>query len=409
MVLDPDRNLELIDRLLEVVAADAVRKDRHRLVEAARPGRFQWLAHGRRSHRRRFGDPGHDRAVGATDPHLRRFERPAQGRIDHLRQRLMDGQAIAVVNLDEHIEGGGRLAFEHGLLRPAASRLLIREGHGLNAAEEVVEGWVDEQVLQRVAVRGRDQLHPTLGDGARRHRFQLDADLVDHDHLRHVVLDRFDHDGMLQGGGADLHPPRAADPGVRNVTVATDLVGGVDDDHPLLHLIGEHAGALAEHRRLPNSRAAEQEDALSADDHILDNVDRPGDGPTHAAGQADNLATAVADRGNAVERPLDAGPVVVTEGANARGYELEVFRGDGRVVEDDLVVRKASLGLASEVEHHLQQQPLVIETLDRPVEMWRQRLEEQVELRRVGVGQTVVGSPEFVYCFSHIGVPVACL
>src|ERR1700737_1642289 len=41
--------------------------------------------------------------------------------------------------------------------------------------------------------------------------------------------------------------------------------------------------------------------------------------------------------------------------------------------------------------------------------MRRQRLEEQVELRRVGVSQTVVGSPEFLHCFSHIAVPVACL
>src|SRR5438477_11769570 len=79
---------------------------------------------------------------------------------------------------------------------------------------------------------------------------------------------------MLQRRSANLHPPRAADPGMRDVTITADLVRGVDDDHPLLHLIGQHAGALAQHRRPADARATQQQDALSADDHVLDDVDR---------------------------------------------------------------------------------------------------------------------------------------
>ena len=128
------------------------------------------------------------------------------------------------MNLDEHVEGRRRFAFEHRLLRPTPPRLFVGEGHGLDTAQQVVQRRVDEEVLQRVAVRGGDQLDTTLGDGARRDRFQLDADLVDHDHLRHVVLDGLDHHRMLQRRGAHLHSPRAPDPGMRDIAVSTNLI-----------------------------------------------------------------------------------------------------------------------------------------------------------------------------------------
>jgi len=73
------------------------------------------------------------------------------------------------------------------------------------------------------------------------------------------------------------------------------------------------------------------------------------------------------------------------------------------------VVGEARLRLASEIKDDLEEQALVIEPLDGAVQMRRQRLKEQVELSRVRIGQTVGGSPQFLHCISHIGVPVACL
>ena len=73
------------------------------------------------------------------------------------------------------------------------------------------------------------------------------------------------------------------------------------------------------------------------------------------------------------------------------------------------MVRKACFRLASEVEHHLQQQTLMIEPFDRPVDVRWQRLEELVELGRIRVRQAIVRSPQFVQCVSHIVVPAACL
>ena len=73
-------------------------------------------------------------------------------------------------------------------------------------------------------MRGRDQLHAALGDCSCGRGFELGADLIDHDDLGHVVLDRFDHHRVLQHRRLHLHAPRTADARVWNVTVAANLV-----------------------------------------------------------------------------------------------------------------------------------------------------------------------------------------
>ena len=62
---------------------------------------------------------------------------------------------------------------------PPPPRLLVAQGHRLDAADEVGEGRVHHQVLQGVAVGGGDELHAALGDGAGGRGLQLRADLVD--------------------------------------------------------------------------------------------------------------------------------------------------------------------------------------------------------------------------------------
>jgi hypothetical protein len=54
-----------------------------------------------------------------------------------------------------------------------------------------------------------------------------------------------------------LHAARVADAGMRNVAVAADLVRRVDDHHPALQVVGEHARRLAQQRRLADARAAD--------------------------------------------------------------------------------------------------------------------------------------------------------
>ena len=158
-------------------------------------------------------------------------ERPAaQQGIDGLGDFMVHDHALAFLDLDEDVEGGRGFAFEHGLLGAAAAGLLVGQGDGIDAADQVGEGWVHEQVFEGIAVGGADELDAAFGDGAGGDGFELAADFVDDDGFGHVIFDGFDHDFMLQGGRCDLHAAGAADGWVGDVAVAGDFVAGIDDD-----------------------------------------------------------------------------------------------------------------------------------------------------------------------------------
>src|SRR5690606_38930115 len=184
---------------------------------------------------------------------------------------------------------------------------------GPHPAREVGPGRVPEPALERRAVRGADELHAPLGDRPRGLRFRLGSDLVDDDHLRHVVLHRLDHHALLRAVERHLHAPRAAYRGMRDVAVAADLVRGVDDDDALAEVVRQKPRRLPQLRGLADARAAEEQDAPPALDEVLDQVDRAEDGAADSQCQADDVAFAVAYRRDAVQRALDAGPVVGAE------------------------------------------------------------------------------------------------
>ena len=248
----------------------------------------------------------------------------AQQRVDDFGDVLVNRQPIAIVDLDNDVEGRRRFALEHGLARAAPARFLVGERDGADAADQVGERRVHQEVLERLAVRRADQRHAALGDRARGGRFGLGADLVDDDDLGHVVFDRFDHHGVLQRRIGDLHAPREADAGMRNVAVAGDFVRGVDDDDALA-IFGKHARALAQHRRLADARAAEQTDRLPAAQHVEQDVDRAVNRAPDAARKTDDLAGAVANRADAVQRLLDAGAIIGAERRDARADVRDVF------------------------------------------------------------------------------------
>ena len=80
---------------------------------------------------------------------------------------VVDHHVLAVLNLDQNVERRRRPALEDALLCAAPPRLLVGEGHRFDAAHEVAQRRVHEQVVQVVAVGRADELHAALGDGAR--------------------------------------------------------------------------------------------------------------------------------------------------------------------------------------------------------------------------------------------------
>ena len=283
---------------------------------------------------------------------------PQQG-IDRVRHIVMNRNPRERLDLHQDAECRRGLAFQDRLSRAAPPRLLVGEGHSLNTADQVGQGGVHHQVGERVAVRRRDQLDPTLGDRAGRLCLQLRADLVDHDDLRHMVLHRLHHDAVLEAGGGHLHATRAPDAGVGNVTVSRDLVRGVHYDHAPPRF-REHPRDFAQHGRFSHAWAAQQEDAATRMHEIIDHLHRPIDGPSHSHRQPHYVAVAVADTRDAMQRAVDSGAVVVAELAQLRNHCVQHRLLDRCLAQLDLIVDVARPRRAAQVEHDLQQRTAAV-------------------------------------------------
>jgi hypothetical protein len=180
---------------------------------------------------------------------------------------------------------------------------------------------------------GAHKLHAAFGDRARRLRLKLGADFVDYDYLGHVVLDRLDHHGMLAGRRWYLHPARAPNARMRDVTVPGDLIRGIDDHYALVKFVGQNARHFAKHGRLANAGAAQKQHALAGLDYVADDGDGPIHGTADAAGQAYHTAFAVPDGRDSVQGALDARAVVFAKVPNAADDEINIIVGYDQPIE----------------------------------------------------------------------------
>ena len=156
-------------------------------------------------------------------------------------------------------------------------------------------------------------------------------------------------------GRRNLHSPGAANGRVRNIAVACDLIAGIDHHDPLVKVVRENARDFAQHRRLADAGASEQQNAFARLDQIANDRDRAVHGAPDAAGETDDIAGSIADRGNAVQRALDTGAIVVAERADPVGDVNEILSRDIDIREQDLLVRVPGFGNPAQIEHDLDQ------------------------------------------------------
>ena len=202
---------------------------------------------------------------------------------------------------------------------------------------------------------GRDELHAALGDRARGRGLLLGADLVDDDDLGHVVLDRFDHDRVLERRCRDLHAPRASDAGVRDVAVARDLVRRIDDHHALREVVREYSRDLAEHRRLAYAGSTEKQDASPRLDDVADDLDGAVDGAADAERQTDDLPRAIPQRADAMQSALDARAVVAAELPDVRDDIREILGGHFALRQHLFTAHEARFRETTEIHHDLEE------------------------------------------------------
>ena len=240
-----------------------------------------------------------------------------QNSVNRLGNIGMNGHTVPFLNFNHNIEGGWGRPFQYRLLGASPPRLLIPQGDRLYTADKVGEGGIQHQVFQSIAMSGTDQLDTALGDGSRRLRFELGANLVNNDDFGHVVFHRLYHRRVLHGRRFHLHPAGMADGRVRDIAVASNLIGRIDDDNPLVYIVGQHPGHFPQHRCLAHAGTAQQHDALARLHQVFNYLYRAENGAAHTAGQTNNAPLAISDGGYAVQRPLNPGPVVITEAADA--------------------------------------------------------------------------------------------
>mmetsp|Transcript_5795 Transcript_5795/g.22903 ORF Transcript_5795/g.22903 Transcript_5795/m.22903 type:complete len:226 (-) Transcript_5795:487-1164(-) len=202
-------------------------------------------------------------AFAIASAKLHDWSRPAEHFIDAFSDVVRDPH-VAFVHFDQNWKRRRTLTLEDGLLAPSRARFVVAERDSLDAADQIGQRRVLDQVLQQLPVRGTNELNTTLGDRSTRQRFGFGTDFIDDDHLGHVILHGFDHDAVLHGRIRNLHSPRAPDGGVRDVAITADLVAGVDDHHAFFELIAQHTRHFADDRRLSDTRTSQKQHALAA-------------------------------------------------------------------------------------------------------------------------------------------------
>ena len=204
-------------------------------------------------------------------------------------------------------------------------------------------------------MRRGDELYAAFRNRPGCHRLRFGADLIDDDYLRHVVLHRLDHHRVLGARHRHLHAPRLSDAGMRHVAVAGDFVGRVDNHHSLVHFVGKHACGLAKQGCLADPGTPEKQHRLAAVDHVAQDVNRAEKRPPDPARQTHKGAGAVAYGRDAVQGALDAGAVVLSEGADVSRDMVQVLTHDLGLRQRFLVIREPRLRKAAQVEDDLQQ------------------------------------------------------
>jgi len=86
------------------------------------------------------------------------------------------------------------------------------------------------------------------------------------------------------------------------------------------------------------------------------------------------------DRADAMEGPLDAGAVVVAEGADVLHDERDVLLADLAVEQAHLGIREAALGPATQVHHHLDQGGPIRQAVDGLDDLRRECAQQGVEI-----------------------------
>src|SRR5262245_47981950 len=136
---------------------------------------------------------------------------------------------------------------------------------------------------------------------------------------------------------------------MRDVAIAADFIRRVDDDDPLDQFRREHASAFAEQRGLPDSRAAEKQQAFAGFHNVAKDIDSAENAAADSSRQAHYLVMAISNSRNPMECPLDSSSIIERKRADTMSHVVDIFARDCQIAEIDRPARKSSFGRAAKV------------------------------------------------------------
>jgi hypothetical protein len=131
---------------------------------------------------------------------------------------------------------------------------------------------------------------------------------------------------MLKHGLTHLHPAGFADRRVRDIPIATNLIGGIYNDDSLRFC--QDACRFTKQGGLTHAWAPQDEKGLTRLDDILDDIHRSVNGTPDPACEPDDMASPVAQTGYAMQCALEASPIIRVKLANSLDHMVQFGAGD---------------------------------------------------------------------------------
>tara|TARA_B100001778_G_scaffold155320_1_gene127677 strand:+ start:192 stop:605 length:414 start_codon:yes stop_codon:yes gene_type:complete len=133
---------------------------------------------------------------------------------------------------------------------------------------------------------------------------------------------------MLMLRTRDLHPSSAADRRVRDITITSNLITGVNHDDPTLHLIGQNTRNFSQCSGLSNPWSSHQQQRLGAVEKVTNHRHRAKNCTPDTACKTDNFSLPISYGTDPVEGPLNAGAIISPEPTQFDDHVSQIFSSD---------------------------------------------------------------------------------
>jgi hypothetical protein len=185
---------------------------------------------------------------------------------------------------------------------------------------------------------------------------------------------------MLPLGGGHLHSSCSSDGRVGDVAITCNLIGSVHHNNPFLKLVAQYPSYFPKLCGFSHSWRSKEQDVLSGNDDITDNIDCAVYGAPYSQRQTHNIPQAISNTGYAMERSFDSRSIVSGESTNSLNHMVDVFPFYNPIRKNGKPPTKANLGRAPKIHHDLNEIVGIFLFLQSLADVTRKDLKELIQV-----------------------------